>query len=80
MRQMASESCFYTREKQVVAFDWLEREAKRGFGGAMKDNRDEPFCTQASKIVWGKVGGHHEGWKTLKNSIHGLFDKILDGR
>ncbi|GFT23929.1 hypothetical protein TNCV_3207791 [Trichonephila clavipes] len=54
---MASESCFYTREKQEVAFDWLEREAERDFGGAMKDNRVEPFCTQASKIVWvGKQG------------------------
>ncbi|GFT76320.1 hypothetical protein TNCV_564761 [Trichonephila clavipes] len=66
MRQLASESCFYTREKQEVAFDWLEREAERDFGGAMKDNRVEPFCTQASKIVWSKVGGHHERWKTLK--------------
>ncbi|GFX78412.1 hypothetical protein TNCV_3034551 [Trichonephila clavipes] len=25
----ASEFCFYTREKQEVAFDWLEREAER---------------------------------------------------
>ncbi|GFV49921.1 hypothetical protein TNCV_1392031 [Trichonephila clavipes] len=73
---MASESCFYSREKQEVAFDWLEREAERDFGGAMKDKRVEPLCTQASIIVWDNVGGHHEGWKTLKNSI----DKILDGR
>ncbi|GFW23894.1 hypothetical protein TNCV_945781 [Trichonephila clavipes] len=46
MRRLASESCFYTREKQELAFDWLEREAERDFGGAMKDNGVEPFCTQ----------------------------------
>ncbi|GFS86841.1 hypothetical protein TNCV_2407951 [Trichonephila clavipes] len=47
--RLASESCFYTREKQEVAFDWLdsdEREAERGFGWAMKDNGAEPLCPQ----------------------------------
>ncbi|GFX21680.1 hypothetical protein TNCV_1200601 [Trichonephila clavipes] len=54
---LASESCFYTREKQEVAFDWLEREAERDFGGAMKDNGVEPFCTQE------RVQQNSVGWK-----------------
>ncbi|GFX29679.1 hypothetical protein TNCV_2750131 [Trichonephila clavipes] len=57
MRRLASESCFYTREKQEVAFDWHEREAERGFGGAMKENRVEPLCTQE------RVQQNSVGWK-----------------
>ncbi|GFT03737.1 hypothetical protein TNCV_411341 [Trichonephila clavipes] len=60
MRRLASESCFYTREKQEVAFDWLdpdEREAERDFGGAMKENRVEPLCTQE------RVQQNSVGWK-----------------
>ncbi|GFW61984.1 hypothetical protein TNCV_4670091 [Trichonephila clavipes] len=54
MRRLASESCFYTREKQEVAFDWLdpdESEAESGFGWAMKENRVEPLCTQYKERV-----------------------------
>ncbi|GFV14724.1 hypothetical protein TNCV_2586971 [Trichonephila clavipes] len=58
-RRLASESCFYTREKQEVAFDWLddpdEREAGSGFGWAMKDNGVEPLCTQ-ERVQQNSVG------------------------
>ncbi|GFW38892.1 hypothetical protein TNCV_4078501 [Trichonephila clavipes] len=78
MRRLASESCFYTKEKREVAFDWLdadERDAESGFGWAMKDNGVEPLCTQeriqqkrvgqwVGKEGWGSC--HNEGWKTLK--------------
>ncbi|GFV93273.1 hypothetical protein TNCV_386371 [Trichonephila clavipes] len=60
MRRLASESCFYTREKQEVAFDWLEREAERDFGGAMKYNRVEPFCTQ--ERIQQNSGVGKQGW------------------
>ncbi|GFT02935.1 hypothetical protein TNCV_4962131 [Trichonephila clavipes] len=93
MRRLASESCFYTREKQEVAFDWLdfdEREAESGFGWAMKDNGFEPLCTQ-ERVQQNSVGQWvgKEGWgflsqrgveDTKKNSTHGVFDKILDWR
>ncbi|GFT38513.1 hypothetical protein TNCV_4883391 [Trichonephila clavipes] len=75
IRRLASESCFYTREKQEVAFDWLdadEREAESGFGWAMKENRVEPLCTQYKERVqqnsvdqW--VG--KEAW--IRNDWHG---------
>ncbi|GFW89706.1 hypothetical protein TNCV_3915471 [Trichonephila clavipes] len=66
MTRLASKSCFYTREKQEVAFDWLdpdEREAETGFGWAMKDNGVKPLCTQGWK---GRLGFLSQGWKTLK--------------
>ncbi|GFX42252.1 hypothetical protein TNCV_4310871 [Trichonephila clavipes] len=82
---MKSERCtpwYLIREKQEVAFDWLnpaEREAESGFGWAMKDNGVEPLCTQervqqnsvgqwVGKEGWGSgYSYHNEGWKTLKN-------------
>ncbi|GFW11210.1 hypothetical protein TNCV_5132211 [Trichonephila clavipes] len=76
---MASESCFYTREKQEVAFDWLEREAERDFGGAMKDNRVEPFCTQDSKIVCRASGWHNHGVVHLPDhTLSSLVDKSME--
>ncbi|GFX86041.1 hypothetical protein TNCV_2403371 [Trichonephila clavipes] len=80
MRRLASESCFYTREKQEVAFDWLEREAERDFGWAMKDNRVEPLCTQErvqqNSVGWkARLGSPRGVEDTKKNSIHGLFDE-----
>ncbi|GFW54225.1 uncharacterized protein TNCV_1560031 [Trichonephila clavipes] len=42
MRRLASESYFYTGEKQEVVFDWLdpdEREAESGSGWTLKENR-----------------------------------------
>ncbi|GFV10565.1 hypothetical protein TNCV_4042861 [Trichonephila clavipes] len=68
MRRLASESCFYTREKQEVAFDWLdpdERETERGFGWAMKENRVELLCTQYKERVEQNSVGQwvgKEGW------------------
>ncbi|GFT56506.1 hypothetical protein TNCV_3508521 [Trichonephila clavipes] len=93
MRRLASESCFYTREKQEVAFDWLdpdEREAERDFGWAIKENRVGQLCPQESvqqnsvgqwvgKEGWGFLS--QRGGKTLKKFhpwSHGLFDNVLD--
>ncbi|GFW94039.1 hypothetical protein TNCV_4813571 [Trichonephila clavipes] len=69
MRRLASESCFYTREKQEVDFDCLdpdEREAERGFGWAMKDNGVEPFCSQ-ERVQQNSAGQWvgNEGWGFL---------------
>ncbi|GFW03086.1 hypothetical protein TNCV_157061 [Trichonephila clavipes] len=33
MRRLASESCVYTREKQEVAFDWLDPEEREALDG-----------------------------------------------
>ncbi|GFT63836.1 hypothetical protein TNCV_4642001 [Trichonephila clavipes] len=65
---MASESCFYNREKQEVAFNWLKREAERDFRGAMKDNRVEPFCTQerVQQNSVGQVWGSPRGLEDTK--------------
>ncbi|GFT65268.1 hypothetical protein TNCV_1559241 [Trichonephila clavipes] len=67
MRRLASESCFYTREKQEVAFDWLdpdERKAESGFGWAMKENRIEQLCTQyKARVQQNIVGVFPMGWK-----------------
>ncbi|GFV48869.1 hypothetical protein TNCV_3956671 [Trichonephila clavipes] len=52
------QTCFYTREKQEVAFDWLDpadREAESGFRWAMKDNGVEPLCTQ-ERVQQNSVG------------------------
>ncbi|GFU74661.1 hypothetical protein TNCV_2648301 [Trichonephila clavipes] len=78
MRRLASASCFYTREKQEVAFDWLdpdEREAEMGFGWAMKENRVEPLCTQ-ERVQQNSVGQWvgKEGWGFL--SQRGVEDTI----
>ncbi|GFX25618.1 hypothetical protein TNCV_2082531 [Trichonephila clavipes] len=70
MRRLASESCFYTREKQEVVFDWLavrrERSRKCGFGWAMKVNGVEPLCTQ-ERVQQNSVGQWvgKDGWGFL---------------
>ncbi|GFU94935.1 hypothetical protein TNCV_1413151 [Trichonephila clavipes] len=80
MRRLASESCFYTREKQEVAFDWLEREAERDFGWAMKDNRVEPLCTQerVQQNIVGQGWGSPRGVEDTKKIPSTAFS--MDGR
>ncbi|GFU01459.1 hypothetical protein TNCV_4877001 [Trichonephila clavipes] len=66
MRRLASKSRFYTREKQEVAFDWLdldESKAESGFGWAMKENRVKPLCTQYKERVQQNSVGQWVGKK-----------------
>ncbi|GFV88543.1 hypothetical protein TNCV_1243561 [Trichonephila clavipes] len=78
MRRLASESYFYTREKQEVAFDWLdpdEREAERDFGGTMKENRVEPLCTQ-ERVQQNSVDGQNiTAEKTVADEVRSLMEK-----
>ncbi|GFU60963.1 hypothetical protein TNCV_3372791 [Trichonephila clavipes] len=75
VRRLASESCFYTREKQEVAFDWLdpafrlERSRKwllMGYERKQGSNNYAPspnIRRGSSKILWASfqwVG--KEGW------------------